>query len=133
MFPRSAAGDGRHGTFRDCIARLPYVESMGFDVLYFPPIHPIGHTQRKGRNNALIAGEDDPGSPWAIGSEKGGHKEIHSALGTLDDFHELVSRAQAAGIRIALDLAFQCSPDHPYVREHPQWFRRRPDGSCTSM
>lgn len=129
MFPRSAAGDGRHGTFRDCTARLPYVESMGFDVLYFPPIHPIGHTQRKGRNNALVAGDDDPGSPWAIGSEKGGHKEIHPALGTLDDFHELVSRAQAAGIRIALDLAFQCSPDHPYVREHPDWFRRRPDGS----
>jgi starch synthase (maltosyl-transferring) len=130
MFPRSCAPEpGRHGTFKDCEARLPYVASMGFDVLYFPPIHPIGRSYRKGKNNTLVAGPDDPGSPWAIGAEEGGHKAIHPQLGTLEDFRRLVAKAQEYGLEIALDLAFQCTPDHPYVREHPEWFRHRPDGS----
>jgi starch synthase (maltosyl-transferring) len=102
---------------------------MGFDVLYFPPIHPIGHTYRKGRNNALKAQPGDSGSPWAIGSEAGGYKAVHSELGTLEDFQRLVARARDFGLEIALDIAFQCSPDHPYVKEHPEWFRHRPDGS----
>ena len=130
MFPRSCAPEpGRHGTFRDCEARLPYIAGMGFDVLYLPPIHPIGRTNRKGRNNTLVAGPDDPGSPWAIGAGDGGHDAINPALGTLDDFRRFVERAQQLGIEVALDLAFQCSPDHPYVRQHPEWFRRRPDGT----
>ncbi len=130
MFPRSCAPEsGRHGTFKDCEARLPYVASMGFDVLYFPPIHPIGRAFRKGKNNALVAGPNDPGSPWAIGSEEGGHKAIHPQLGTLEDFRHLVDKAQEYGLEVALDLAFQCSADHPYVRQHPEWFRRRPDGT----
>ncbi len=130
MFPRSAAPEpGRHGTFQDCEAWLPRIAGMGFDILYFPPIHPIGHSFRKGKNNALQAGPDDPGSPWAIGSEEGGHKAVHPELGTLDDFRRLVGRARELGIEVALDIAFQCSPDHPYVREHPQWFKRRADGS----
>ncbi len=130
MFPRSCAPEpGRHGTFKDCEARLPYVASMGFDVLYFPPIHPIGRTYRKGKNNTPVATADDPGSPWAIGAEEGGHKAIHPQLGTLEDFRRLVAKAKDHGIEIALDLALQCTPDHPYVREHPEWFRRRPDGS----
>ena len=130
MFPRSCTAEaGRHGTFKDCEARLPYIARMGFDVLYLPPVHPIGHTHRKGRNNATVAGPDDPGSPWAIGSEKGGHKAIHPALGTLEDFRRLVSKASKQGIEIALDIAFQCSPDHPYAKEHPEWFRKRPDGT----
>ncbi len=130
MFPRSCSPEpGRHGTFRDCEARLPYVAYMGFDVLYFPPIHPIGKTKRKGRNNALVAEPGDPGSPWAIGSEEGGHTAVHPELGTIEDFDRLVARAREYGIEIALDIAFQCSPDHPYVREHPEWFRHRPDGS----
>ncbi len=131
MFPRSCAdGDpGRHGTFRDCIERLPYVADMGFDVLYLPPIHPIGRSHRKGRNNTTTPAPDDPGSPWAIGAGEGGHKAIHPELGTLEDFRELVSEAKKLDIDIALDIAFQCSPDHPYVTEHPEWFRRRPDGS----
>jgi starch synthase (maltosyl-transferring) len=130
MFPRScAAQPGRHGTFKDCQARLPYVASMGFDVLYLPPIHPIGRTYRKGKNNALVAGPDDPGSPWAIGAEEGGHTAIHPQLGTLEDFRQLMTKAQEHGIEIALDLAFQCTPDHPYVKDHPEWFRHRPDGS----
>jgi starch synthase (maltosyl-transferring) len=128
MFPRATAG-ARHGTFRDCEARLPYVAAMGFDVLYFPPIHPIGVTRRKGRNNATGAAPGDPGSPWAIGSSAGGHKAIHPELGTADDFRRLVRAARAQGIEIALDIAFQCSPDHPYVKKHPEWFRHRPDGS----
>jgi starch synthase (maltosyl-transferring) len=129
LFPRSWAAEPRqHGTFRDVERLLPYVKGMGFDVLYLPPIHPIGLTHRKGKNNALTAGPDDPGSPWAIGSEEGGHKSVHPALGTLDDFRHLVGRANKSGIDIALDIAFQCSPDHPYVKEHPQWFKRRPDG-----
>jgi len=130
MFPRSCAREpGRHGTFRDCEARLPYIAGMGFEVLYLPPIHPIGRTYRKGKNNTLVAGPDDPGSPWAIGAAEGGHKAIHPQLGTLEDFRRLAAKAQEHGIEVALDLAFQCTPDHPYVKEHPEWFRHRPDGS----
>jgi starch synthase (maltosyl-transferring) len=130
MFPRSCLEDGqRHGSFKACEARLPYIAEMGFDVLYLPPIHPVGLTKRKGPNNALIAGSNDPGSPWAIGAEDGGHKGVHSQLGTLEDFRRLVDKAGALGIEVALDIAYQCSPDHPYVREHPEWFQHRPDGS----
>ena len=102
---------------------------MGFDVLYIPPIHPIGRTHRKGKNNAVIATANDPGSPWAIGAEEGGHKSVHPELGTIEDFSRFVKKAETLGIEVALDLAYQCSPDHPYVKEHPQWFRRRPDGT----
>ena len=130
FFPRSASPDAaRHGTFADCEAWLPYVAGMGFDVLYFPPIHPIGRINRKGRNNTLEPGPEDPGSPWAIGADEGGHLAVLPALGTLADFRRLVERAAAHGIEIAMDIAFQCAPDHPWVREHPQWFRRRADGS----
>jgi len=130
MFPRSCASeDRRHGTFKDCQARLPYIASTGFDVLYFPPIHPIGYTNRKGKNNNPMAKPDDPGTPWAIGSKEGGHKSIHPELGTLDDFKRLVIEAKKHNIEVALDLAFQCSPDHPYVKEHPEWFRWRPDNT----
>jgi len=130
MFPRSTAAEpGRHGTFKDCAERLPYVAGMGFDVLYLPPIHPIGVTHRKGRNNNPAAQPDDVGSPWAIGSDLGGHKDIDPQLGTLEDFHDLLSRCRALGMDLALDIAFQCSPDHPYVRSHPEWFQQRPDGS----
>ncbi|MCS7015566.1 MAG: alpha-1,4-glucan--maltose-1-phosphate maltosyltransferase [Gemmatales bacterium] len=130
LFPRSASPvPGRHGTFRDVMALLPELHALGFDVLYFPPIHPIGRTHRKGKNNSPIAGPDDPGSPWGIGNELGGHTAIEPQLGTLDDFRELVQSARQLGMEIALDLAIQCSPDHPYVREHPNWFRRRPDGT----
>lgn len=129
MFPRSAASGGRHGTFRDCAARLPLISHMGFDVLYLPPIHPVGITKRKGRNNAQTATPEDVGSPWAIGGAEGGHKAVHPQLGSLEDFRALVAQARAHGLAVALDIAFQCSPDHPYVREHPQWFRHRPDGS----
>jgi starch synthase (maltosyl-transferring) len=130
FFPRSCAPEpGAHGTFRDCEARLEYVASMGFDVVYLPPIHPIGHTHRKGPNNTATAGPGDSGSPWAIGSEAGGHKAVNPALGSLADFDRLVARAHELGIEIALDIAFQCSPDHPYVEKHPEWFRHRPDGS----
>jgi starch synthase (maltosyl-transferring) len=130
MFPRSCSPEpGRHGTFKDCETRLPYVASMGFDVLYLPPIHPIGQTKRKGKNNSLIALPEDTGVPWAIGSAEGGHKSIHPQLGTLEDFRNLVARAKEHGIDVALDIAFQCSPDQPYVTEHPEWFRHRPDGT----
>jgi starch synthase (maltosyl-transferring) len=130
MFPRSFATEpGNHGTFKECEARLPYIAEMGFDVLYFPPIHPIGFTNRKGKNNNPFANNEAPGSPWAIGSKDGGHKAVHPKLGSLDDFRHLVLKAQEHSIEIALDLAFQCSPDHPYVRQHPGWFRVRPDGS----
>ncbi len=129
MFPRSAGKQGKHGTFRDVEDWLPYISSMGFDVLYFPPIHPIGRAHRKGANNSVRAKPDEPGSPWAIGSEEGGHKSIHPQLGTLDDFRRLVRTAGEHGLSIALDIAFQCSPDHPYTKEHPEWFRHRPDGS----
>ncbi|HWP17922.1 MAG TPA: alpha-1,4-glucan--maltose-1-phosphate maltosyltransferase [Burkholderiaceae bacterium] len=130
LFPRSTSAEpGRHGTFKDVEARLPYVAEMGFDVLYFPPIHPIGRSKRKGRNNTLVALPDDVGSPWAIGAAEGGHKDILPELGTLEEFRHLVARAREFGIEIALDVAFQCAPDHPYVKEHPQWFRWRPDGT----
>jgi len=130
MFPRSAAAEpGRHGTFVDCEARLPYVAAMGFNVLYLPPIHPIGATFRKGRNNAPEAQPDDCGSPWAIGSSEGGHKSIHPELGTEADFRRLVAKAAEHNLSIALDIAFQAAPDHPYVREHESWFRKRPDGT----
>ena len=130
MFPRScAAAPGRHGTFKDCERLLPSVASMGFDVLYLPPVHPIGRTHRKGKNNSIVSSKNDPGSPWAIGAKEGGHKSVHPELGTLEDFKTLVRQAEKLGIEIALDLAFQCSPDHPYVKDHPQWFRSRPDGS----
>jgi starch synthase (maltosyl-transferring) len=130
MFPRSCtAKPGHHGTFKDCESHLPYIADMGFDVLYFPPIHPIGHTHRKGRNNNPIANRDDPGTPWAIGSEEGGHKSVHPQLGTLEDFQSLIAKAREYGIEIALDIAFQCSPDHPYLKEHPEWFRWRPDNT----
>ena len=130
LFPRSQGRiPGRHGTFDDCIARLPAIRRMGFDVLYLPPIHPIGRTARKGPNNTLRAGPGDPGSPWAVGGPEGGHTAVHPELGTLEDFRRLVKAAQDEGLEIALDLAIQCSPDHPWVREHPEWFHRRPDGS----
>ena len=130
MFPRSVTDDpARHGTFADVIERLPAIRAMGFDVLYFPPIHPIGTTNRKGRNNALRAEPDDVGSPYAIGGPEGGHDAIHPALGTLDDFRALIAAAKDNGLEIALDFAIQCSPDHPWLREHPDWFRWRPDGS----
>jgi starch synthase (maltosyl-transferring) len=130
LFPRSVTNDPhRHGTFKDVIRRLPEIVAMGFDVVYFPPIHPIGHTHRKGRNNALLAKEGDPGSPYAIGSEEGGHEALHPQLGSFEDFHELVAVARSLGLEIALDFAIQCSPDHPWLREHPGWFSWRPDGS----
>ena len=130
LFPRSASAQpGRHGTFKDVEARLPYVAELGFDVLYFPPIHPVGRVKRKGPNNTLVAGPDDVGSPWAIGADEGGHTAILPALGTLDDFRRLVAKAGELGIDIALDIAFQCAPDHPWVKEHPDWFRWRPDGT----
>lgn len=131
MFPRSCAEKpGKHGTFKDCEKRLEYIASMGFDVVYLPPIHPIGTTFRKGKNNALTAKANDCGSPWAIGSPDGGHKAVHPELGTLEDFRDFVAKAREDyGIDVALDIAFQCSPDHPYVTEHPEWFRSRPDGT----
>ena len=130
IFPRSCAAEpGRHGSFRDCERCLPHIAAMGFDTLYLPPIHPIGRAQRKGKNNTGAAEADDPGSPWGIGAAEGGHKAIHPELGSLDDFRRLVMKANEYGIEIALDIAFQCSPDHPYVTQHPDWFRHRPDGS----
>jgi starch synthase (maltosyl-transferring) len=132
LFPRSAGepGDpGVHGTFRDVEARLPLIAGMGFDVLYFPPIHPIGREQRKGKNNALTTEPGDVGSPWAIGAAEGGHKDILPELGTAEDFRHLVAAATQHGLEIAMDIAFQCAPDHPYVKAHPSWFRWRPDGS----
>jgi starch synthase (maltosyl-transferring) len=130
MFPRSCTANAkRPGTFRDCAARLGYVAAMGFDVLYLPPIHPIGVTERKGKNNSLVPASDDVGSPWAIGGVEGGHKSIHPQLGTLKDLKELQRTARELGLEIALDIAYQCSPDHPYVKEHREWFRERPDGT----
>lgn len=130
LFPRSTAAEpGKHGTFKDVEKRLPYVAELGFDVLYLPPIHPVGRERRKGKNNAVTAGPDDVGSPWAIGAKEGGHKSILPALGTPEDFRRLVKAAAKHGIEIALDIAYQCAPDHPYVKEHPDWFRKRPDGS----
>jgi starch synthase (maltosyl-transferring) len=129
FFPRSTGAPGEHGTFRTSDARLQYAAAMGFDIVYLPPIHPIGTSFRKGRNNAPVAGEGEPGSPWAIGAAEGGHKSIHPQLGTLDDFRHFVRRARELGMEVALDIALQASPDHPYVREHPEWFAKRPDGS----
>lgn len=125
LFPRSVGT----GTLAEVVERLPYVASMGFDVLYLPPVHPIGHSYRKGPNNSTDAGPDDPGSPWGIGGPEGGHTAVHPALGTVDDVARLAEAAQEHGLTLALDLAFQCSPDHPWVRQHPEFFRRAPDGS----
>jgi starch synthase (maltosyl-transferring) len=130
FFPRSAAGDGDQGsTFRDCLARVDDAKAMGFDVIYFPPIHPIGHTNRKGRNNSVTSEPGDPGVPWAIGGNAGGHKMAEPSLGTLEDFDWLEKEVRKRGMEIALDFAINCSPDHPYVREHPDWFYKRPDGT----
>ena len=130
MVPRSQGTvAGQHGTFKDSIARLPDIAAMGFDVVYLTPIHPIGHTNRKGRNNAVTAAEGDPGSPYAIGSAEGGHDSVHPALGTLQDFRDFVAACKEHDMEVALDFAVQCSPDHPWLKEHPQWFKRRPDGS----
>ncbi len=129
LFPRSFGSDRNHGTLLDAEKMLPRVAEMGFDVVYLPPIHPIGETNRKGQNNSVNAEADDPGSPWAIGSSNGGHTSIHPDLGTLDDFDHFVEAAGRRGLEVAMDMAFQCSPDHPWVREHPEWFVWRPDGS----
>ena len=130
LFPRSVSDSAsRHGTFQDVIAHLPYVRDLGFDVLYFPPIHPIGSTNRKGPNNSLTPTAADPGSVYAIGSAAGGHDAIHPELGTLEDFRALVAAARQHGLEIALDFAIQCSPDHPWIKEHPEWFAWRPDGT----
>ncbi|SER15622.1 alpha-1,4-glucan:maltose-1-phosphate maltosyltransferase [Faunimonas pinastri] len=130
MMPRSQSGDAnRHGTFDDVIKRLPYVRDLGFDVLYFPPIHPIGKKNRKGKNNSLTPSETDPGSPYAIGSEEGGHDALHPELGTFEDFARLIDAARDHGLEIAIDFAIQCSPDHPWIKQHPEWFDWRPDGS----
>jgi starch synthase (maltosyl-transferring) len=130
LFPRSCSAEpGRHGTFQDCEKPLGDLAKMGFDILYLPPIHPIGRTNRKGRNNVTQVNPDDVGSPWAIGSNDGGHKAIHPQLGTLEDFERLIAKTKEVGMEIAMDLAFQCSPDHPYVKEHPEWFKWRPDGT----
>ena len=130
MFPRSWGPDpARSATFQEAEAHLPRIAAMGFDVVYLPPIHPIGTTFRKGRGNALRAAPGDPGSPWAIGSEAGGHKAVDPGLGTLEDFDHFAAEARRLGLEVAIDIAFQCSPDHPYVREHPEWFRHRPDGT----
>ena len=136
LFPRSEgaeiAEDGRpvrHGTFKDATRRLPQIAEMGFDVVYLAPIHPIGKVNRKGRNNTLLPGPEDVGSPWAIGSEEGGHDAVHPQLGTIEDFDDFVARTRELGMEVALDLALQCAPDHPWVAEHPEWFTTRPDGS----
>jgi starch synthase (maltosyl-transferring) len=130
MFPRSQGTvPGRSATFADCERRLPEIAGMGFDVVYLVPIHPIGETNRKGRNNAVVAGPDDPGSPYGIGSEAGGHRSVHPDLGTLEDFRRFVEATRSHGMEVALDFAIQCSPDHPIIDEHPEWFRFRPDGT----
>jgi starch synthase (maltosyl-transferring) len=130
VFPRSCSPQaGRHGTLRDCELWLPNIASMGFDVVYLPPVHPIGREFRKGKNNSPEPQPGDVGSPWAIGSAEGGHKSVHPELGTLNDFKHFLSAAEKNGLEVALDIAFQCAPDHPYVREHREWFRTRPDGT----
>lgn len=130
VFPRSTSSKpGQHGTFKDCEKLLSRMVAMGFDVLYLPPIHPIGEVNRKGKNNSANAAPGEPGFPWAIGSKDGGHKSIHKELGTVEDYESLIKKAKAMGVDIALDLALQCAPDHPYVKEHPQWFKWRPDGT----
>ncbi len=131
-FPRStidADGTKTSGTLRGLVDELADIAAMGFDIVYLPPIHPIGTSFRKGPDNTAAAGPDDPGSPWAIGGPAGGHTAVHPDLGTVDDLTELAAAARAHGLDLALDLAFQCSPDHPWVTEHPEWFRHRPDGS----
>ncbi|OHB78517.1 MAG: hypothetical protein A2Z25_02050 [Planctomycetes bacterium RBG_16_55_9] len=129
LFPRSCGVGGRHGTLADCERLLPDIARLGFDVVYLPPIHPIGTTHRKGKDNSPQCEPEDPGSPWAIGSAEGGHKSIHPQLGGLEDFRRFVKCAEQNGVEVAIDLAYQCSPDHPYVKEHPEWFRWRPDGT----
>ena len=130
LFPRSCSPvPGKHGTFSDVEAQLPRIARMGFDVLYLPPVHPIGTAFRKGKNNSPTAEPGDVGSPWGIGSADGGHTALHPELGTLADFKKLIQAARDLNIDIAMDIAYQCSPDHPWVKEHPEWFRRRPDGS----
>lgn len=130
FFPRSTVeGDLRHGTLREAEGRLEYVQNLGFNIVYLPPIHPIGSAFKKGKNNTLDASDEDVGSPWAIGSSEGGHKSIHPLLGDFHDFDRFVKKANTLGLEVALDIAFQCSPDHPYVKEHPEWFKKRPDGS----
>ncbi|MFH8979388.1 alpha-1,4-glucan--maltose-1-phosphate maltosyltransferase, partial [Streptomyces sp. NPDC017890] len=130
FFPRSEGTPEKpHGTFRTAARRLPAIAAMGFDVVYLPPIHPIGTTHRKGRNNTLSATPDDVGVPWAIGSPEGGHDTVHPHLGTIDDFDDFVDRAGRLGLEVALDFALQCSPDHPWVHKHPEWFHHRPDGT----
>lgn len=129
LFPRSASLEGKHGNFNDVIKLLPRIASMGFDVLYMPPIHPIGKLNRKGKNNNVRSEKGEPGSPWAIGSDEGGHKAVHPELGKIEDYKRLISEAKKLNIDIALDLAFQSAPDHPYVKEHPEWFKQRPDGT----
>jgi starch synthase (maltosyl-transferring) len=129
LFPRSASLEGKHGNFKDVIKLLPRISSMGFDVLYMPPIHPIGKLNRKGKNNNVRSEAGEPGSPWAIGSDEGGHKAVHAELGTLEEYKRLITEAKKLNIDIALDLAFQCAPDHPYVKDHPEWFKQRPDGT----
>src|SRR5436309_12614019 len=130
MFLRSAGPDpARSGTFNEASTLLARIADLGFDVIYLPPIHPIGMSFRKGPNNSPVAGPSDPGSPWAIGSMVGGHTAVEPGLGTLDDFVAFRQEAERVGLEVALDLAWQCSPDHPWVREHPEWFRHRPDGS----
>lgn len=130
VFPRSCSSNpGRHGTFHDCERWLPYIASMGFDVIYLPPVHPIGQSFRKGKNNSVSVQLGDVGSPWAIGSAEGGHKSVHPQLGTLEDFRRFVAKAKEHGLEVGLDIAFQGTPDHPYVRDHREWFRTRPDGT----
>lgn len=130
IFPRSfCSSSGEHGSFKACLPRLKDIADMGFDVVYLPPIHPIGTTNRKGKNNDPVAAPDDPGSPWAIGSSEGGHKSIHPDLGTMEDFHDFIQAARDLNLEVALDLAYQCSMDHPYVKDHPEWFKWRPDGT----
>ncbi|HZO15882.1 MAG TPA: maltotransferase domain-containing protein, partial [Polyangiaceae bacterium] len=129
FFPRSFGRNGAHGTFADAASMLPYIAKMGFDVVYLPPIHPIGKTKRKGRNNALSTTPRDPGSPWAVGGSEGGHTAIHPELGTFEDFARFCGVAREHDLEVAIDVAFQASPDHPWVKEHPEWFRTRPDGS----
>ena len=129
FFPRSAGKSGQHGTLRDCTHMLQYAANMGFNVVYLPPIHPIGTSFRKGRDNSPTAQPGDPGSPWAIGAAEGGHKSVHPQLGTIDDFRWFVAQAKSLGLSVALDIALQAAPDHPYVKEHPEWFAKRPDGT----
>ncbi|HEY7305854.1 MAG TPA: alpha-1,4-glucan--maltose-1-phosphate maltosyltransferase [Bryobacteraceae bacterium] len=130
IFPRSTSSQGgRHGTLSACEARLPYIAEMGFNVVYLPPVHPVGLAFRKGKNNSVVAEPGDVGSPWAIGSAEGGHKAVHPDLGTIEDFRRFVNRASDLGLQVALDIAFQSAPDHPYVKDHDEWFRKRPDGT----